>query len=254
MSRGHIFNYSLVVTTKNLRLILMNDQPSFRIAMVVFPGLTQLDLTGPYEILNTSPAIQVDLLWHRLEPVSAQGGLILTPTETFDTYGQPDVLFIPGGPGVLEAMEDDALIAFMVEAAKNATFITSVCTGSLLLGAAGLLVGKRATCHWNSIDLLALMGAVPVKERVVEDGNIITGAGVTSGIDFALVVAARLLGEEAAHFIQLLMEYDPAPPYQSGSVDTAPPETVERINGLMKDTLAKRRAVAEKIGREKLRL
>ncbi len=188
-----------------------------RIAMVLFPGLTQLDLTGPFEVLNTSPFTEIDLLWHRLEPVVAQGGQVLAPTATLEDYRAPDVLFVPGGPGVLEAMQDDALLAFVIGAAKNVQFLTSVCTGPLIFGAAGLLIGKRATCHWSSIELLALMGAEPVSERVVEDGNIITGAGVTSGIDFGLTVAARLLGQDAAERIQLLLKYDPAPPFQSGS-------------------------------------
>ena len=232
----------------------MNDQEKIRIGMVLFPYLTQLDLTGPYEVLNASPITEVDFLWHRLEPVTAQGGMVLTPTATFSDYGQPDILFVPGGPGILEAMDDEALIAFIANAAEDSKYITSVCTGSLILAAAGLLIGKRATCHWSSIDFLELMGATPVRERVVEDGNIITGAGVTSGIDFGLVVASRLLGQDAAERILLLLEYDPAPPFQSGSLANAGEATASQVKELMKDIIEKRRQVAERIGREKLNL
>jgi cyclohexyl-isocyanide hydratase len=231
------------------------SQPKkIRIATVLFPGLTQLDLTGPFEVLNTSPFTEIDVLWHRLEPVIAQGGLVLTPTATFEDYGAADVLFVPGGPGVLEAMQDDALLAFVAAAAKNVRFLTSVCTGSLVLAAAGLLIGKRATCHWSSIELLALMGARPVSERVVEDGNIITGAGVTSGIDFGLTVAARLLGQDAAERIQLLLEYDPAPPFQSGSPARASEATVSGVTDILAPIIEKRRDLAARIGREKLGL
>ena len=232
----------------------MNEPRTIRIAMVLFPGLTQLDLTGPFEVLSASPFTEIELLWHRLEPVTAQGGLVLTPTATFGEYGAPDVLFVPGGPGVLEAMQDEALLEFVAGAAKNVRFLTSVCTGSLILAAAGLLIGKRATCHWSSIELLALMGAEPVPERVVEDGNIITGAGVTSGIDFGLTVAARLLGQDAAERIQLLLEYDPAPPFQSGSPAQASEATVTKVTEILAPIIDKRRDVAERIGREKLKL
>ncbi len=232
----------------------MIDRKIIRIGMVLFPNLTQLDVTGPHEVLNSSPFTEVDFLSHRLEPITAQGGLILTPTATFSEYRQPDVLFVPGGPGVLEAMEDEALITFVTNAAEGAEYITAVCTGSLILAAAGLLIGKRATCHWSSIDLLELMGATPVRERVVEDGNIITGAGVTSGIDFGLVVASHLLGQDAAERIQLLLEYDPVPPFQSGSLANASEATVSGVNEFLKDIIAKRREIAERIGRERLKL
>ena len=232
----------------------MNEQSPIRIGMVLFPKLTQLDLTGPYEVLNTDPRTRIDLLWHRLEPVEAQGGLILTPSATFGDYGPPDVLFVPGGPGVLDAMDDEALLDFIRGAASHAQYVTAVCTGSLVLAAAGLLVGKRATSHWSSIHLLELMGATPVNERVVEDGKIISGGGVTSGIDFGLVLASRLLGEDTARRIQLLLEYDPAPPFESGHPDTAPAETVDAVTGLMSEVIEKRRQAAERIARERLKL
>ncbi len=232
----------------------MNGQPPIRIGMVLFPKLTQLDLTGPYEVLNADPRTRIDLLWHRLEPVEAQGGLILTPSAAFEAYGRPDVLFVPGGPGVLDAMDDEPLLDFIRGAAGYAQYVTAVCTGSLVLAAAGLLVGRRATCHWSSIQLLELMGATPVNARVVEDGKFISGGGVTSGIDFGLVLASRLLGEDAARRIQLLLEYDPAPPFEGGHPDTASAETVDAVTGLMSEVIEKRRQAAERIARERLKL
>lgn len=227
----------------------MPDTAACRIGMVLFPRLTQLDLTGPFEVLVRMPGAQVDLLWHRIEPVVTDRGLILTPTATFDGYGTPDILFIPGGPGQLAAMDDAALVGFVRRAGRAARLVTSVCTGALILGAAGLLVGRRATTHWTVVDQLALLGAEPVRERVVIDGNVITGAGVSAGIDFALTVAAQLHGEQLAREIQLQIEYDPQPPFDSGSVASAAPELVERLTRGAAELIDRRRAVAERIGR-----
>jgi cyclohexyl-isocyanide hydratase len=224
-----------------------------RIAMVLFPNLTVLDLVGPYETLNV-PQAKIDLVWHRIESVPAQGGLCLVPTATFAEYGPADVLFVPGGAGQLAAMDDGPLIEFVRRCAAGAKYVTSVCTGSLVLAAAGLLKGKRATCHWASADQLALMGAIPVKERVVEDGNIVTGGGVTSGIDFGLVLAARLWGEETAKAIQLRLEYDPAPPFDSGSPETADPALVSQVRTRMAPLTERRIAAARRIGKERLGL
>ncbi len=233
---------------------MTNDENKLRIGMVLFPKLTALDLVGPYEVLATSPNAQVDLLWHRIEPVEAMGGMPVLPTATFDGYMPPDVLFVPGGPGQLAAMDDMPLISFLQEAAPAARYVTSVCTGSLVLAAAGLLRDKRATCHWASLDQLALMGAIPVQDRVVEDGDTITGAGVTSGIDFGLVLASRLWGEEAARRIQLVLEYDPAPPFDSGSVRAADPALVSGLRDRMSAITETRRATAARIGRDRLKL
>lgn len=224
-----------------------------RVGMVLFPNLTSLDLIGPYDVLNT-PRCKIDLLWHRIEPVTVQGGFAILPTATFADYAPPDILFVPGGPGQLPAMDDADLIAFVAKAGKSARYITSVCTGALILGAAGLLKGKRATTHWASHDQLALLGAIPVAERVVEDGNIITGGGVTSGIDFALVLTARLWGEAAAKMIQLALEYDPAPPFPGGSLKTSDPAIVAAMRERMAPLIEKRIATATRIGREKLGL
>jgi cyclohexyl-isocyanide hydratase len=205
---------------------MSDTAPSTRIAMVIYPDLTQLDLTGPFEVLSRMPGTVVDLVGRTMDPVTSDRGLILTPTATFADCPAPDILFVPGGPGQVEAMEDDALLGFVRQAGATADLVTSVCTGSLILGAAGLLQGKRATCHWISLGKLALLGATPVNERVVEDGNVITAAGVSSGIDFALTVAARLHGQELAEKIQLFVEYDPEPPFDSGSADKADPAMV----------------------------
>ena len=229
-----------------------------RIAMVLFQNLTQLDLTGPFEVLSRIPGAVIDLVWHRLEPVASDRGLLLMPTETFAGYleaqGAPDLLFVPGGPGQLPAMEDPELLAFVAQAGAGAEYITSVCTGSLVLAAAGLLIGKRATTHWTVHDQLALLGAVPVSERVVIDGNVITGAGVSAGLDFALTVAAELQGAEVARRIQLQIEYDPEPPFDSGSPEKASAETHGFLRQAAAELTAKRHAVAARIGREKLGL
>ena len=227
--------------------------PPLRVGMVLFPHLTMLDLIGPHDVLNT-PRCKIDLLWHRIEPVPVQGSFSILPTATFADYAPPDILFVPGGPGQLPAMDDEALIAFVAKAAQGAQYITSVCTGSLILGAAGLLKGKRATTHWASLDQLALLGAIPTAERVVEDGNVITGAGVSSGIDFALVLTARIWGEMAAKTIQLAIEYDPDPPFVGGSVASSEPEIVAIMRERMAPLLEKRVATATRIGREKLGL
>ncbi len=219
-----------------------------RIAMVLFPGLTQLDLTGPYEIMARMPDVEIRLVAGSRDPVRTDRGLILTPDATFDEFPDPDILFVPGGPGQLPAMDDAALIGYLRRAGATARMITSVCTGSLLLGAAGLLKGRRATCHWQALDLLAYLGAIPVSERVVEDGNVITGAGVSSGIDFGLRVADRLFGKTVAQEIQLQAEYDPQPPYDSGSADKAPAAVVETLRKRTAALREKRVASAQRIG------
>jgi len=233
----------------------MSDAAETRIAMVLFPNLTQLDLTGPYEVLSRLPGAKVDLLHHKLEPVASDRGFVLTPTATFAGYALPaDILFVPGGPGQLAAMEDAPLLDFVRRAGQAARYVTSVCTGSLVLGAAGLLLGKRATTHWAVLEQLALLGAEPVKERVVVDGNTVTGAGVSAGLDFALALAAELAGREAAERIQLMIEYDPAPPFRAGAPETAPAAVLAGLRQAMGELVAKRAEVAARIGRETLGL
>lgn len=227
---------------------MLEQQHKIRIGMVLFPDLTQLDLTGPYAVFANIPNVEIDLLWHSLTPVKDATGFTFTPTCTFDDCDTLDILFVPGGPGQPEAMDDLALIDFIQGTAKSARYITSVCTGSFVLGAAGLLKGKRATSHWMVVDHLIHLGATPVHERVVEDGNIITGAGVTSGIDFGLILASKLFGEEMAKCLQLGMEYDPDPPFKSGSISTASNETIAKLVEHGSELTAKRLHAAKRIG------
>jgi len=165
-----------------------------RIGLLVFPAMTQLDMTGPYEVFANLPGATVHLLWKTLEPVAAATGFRITPDTTLDACLPLDVICVPGGPGVAALMEDDRVLNFLRAQAETARFVTSVCTGALVLGAAGLLRGKRATTHWASRDFLAPLGAIPAEGRVVRDGNLVTGGGVTAGIDFALTLVAELAG------------------------------------------------------------
>ncbi|HEY1221327.1 MAG: DJ-1/PfpI family protein [Bryobacteraceae bacterium] len=199
------------------------------IGMLLFPRLTQLDLTGPYEVFARMPDTRVHLVAHSLETVVSDYGLAIVPDTTFDDCPPLDVLFVPGGFGISDAIESRQTLAFLQQRAPAAKYVTSVCTGALVLGAAGLLVGYRATTHWLSLDLLPIVGAIPVSERIVIDRNRITGAGVTAGIDFGLAVAAQLFGADVARSIQLMLEYDPAPPFDSGSPRTASAALVSRI-------------------------
>jgi cyclohexyl-isocyanide hydratase len=215
------------------------------VVMLLYPNLTQLDLTGPYEVLARFKELTLHLVWKDLDPVRGSG-LQIVPTCSFDTCPQADILFVPGGPGQGALMEDVQVLDFLRRQAVNATYITSVCTGSLVLAAAGLLTGYRATCHWLSLEQLALFGVEPIAERVVHDRNRITGAGVTSGIDFALSLTAALFGEERAKATQLMIEYDPAPPFTGGSPRSASPETIAAVKVITDTFQAKREAVSRR--------
>jgi cyclohexyl-isocyanide hydratase len=220
------------------------------IGMLIFPRLTQLDMTGPYEVLARLPNTTVHLVAHTLDPVKTDRGMMIVPTVTFADCPQLDLVMVPGGPGQQDLMEDAPVLEFLRRQAQGAKYVTSVCTGSLVLGAAGLLKGKRATSHWAAIEHLKPLGAIPVNERVVFDGNIITGAGVASGIDFALAVAATLEGEAVARQIQLQIEYDPAPPFNSGSPKTASPEVVATLRSRGATLNEQRREVAARVGKK----
>lgn len=224
----------------------MPNPASFSIGLLLFPKLTQLDLTGPYEVFARAPGAKVHLLWKTLEPVISDRGLAILPTATFATCPKLDLICVPGGPGQVDLMDDDETLSFLRHAADEVQLVTSVCTGSLVLGAAGLLHGYRATSHWSSVDQLGLLGAVPVHERVVRDRNRITGAGVTSGIDFALDVIAGLYGRDIAEGIQFQMEYDPAPPFPSGSPAHASPEFIAAAKARISDFTNKRLAITER--------
>ncbi len=226
---------------------MANDQVN--VGLLLFPEMTQLDMTGPYEVFVSMPRTTTHLVWKTLEPVATGGGLRMLPTTTLADCPKLDVICVPGGPGQVALMQDDEVLGFLRKQAETCRFVTSVCTGSLVLGAAGLLRGYRATCHWLSLDQLALLGAEPIAERVVMDRNRITGGGVTSGIDFALFLAAQLFGEDVARGIQLRIEYDPAPPFDSGSPRTAAPALVAALSTELKDRQAARRAVTQKAAR-----
>lgn len=200
----------------------------FHIGLLLFPDITQLDMTGPYEVFIKFPDAGVHLIWKTRAPVTAGGGMQIIPTATFADCPQLDLICVPGGGGVNPLLNDAETLDFIRRQAKGARYVTSVCTGSLVLGAAGLLKGKRAATHWMSRDMLAAFGATPVAERVVIDGNIITGGGVTAGIDFALTVALEAFGPELAKAIQLGMEYDPHPPFDAGSPERADPALVAK--------------------------
>jgi cyclohexyl-isocyanide hydratase len=221
-----------------------------RIGMLIFPQMTQLDMTGPYEVLARLPNSEVDIVARTSEPVATDRGMKIVPTRTYETCPPLDVIMVPGGPGQQALMEDETTLAFLRKQAAQAKYVTSVCTGSLVLGAAGLLKGRRATCHWLALEHLGLLGAIPVAERVVEDGNIVTGAGVTSGIEFALKLAAILEGEQTAREIQLQIEYDPAPPFDCGSPKTADRELIDRLRARGAQLFEARKAVAARVGKK----
>ncbi len=197
--------------------------PQLQVGMVLYPAFTLLDLAGPEAALSSHS--QTYFLSKSLDPVSSDSGVSITPTTLLSDCPEPlDVLFVPGGMGTHVAMEDDALIDFLSRAGRSARYVTSVCSGSLLLAKAGLLDGYRATTHWAAHDELQAAGAHAVRERVVRDRNRFSGGGVTAGIDFGLVLLAELRGETVAKLTQLMMEYDPAPPFQAGTPEAAGPE------------------------------
>jgi cyclohexyl-isocyanide hydratase len=219
----------------------------YRIGLLAFPAMTQLDLTGPLQVFSSLPGADVRVLWKTLDPIQTHGGLRLLPDTTLADCPDLDVICIPGGSGVLDLMDDPEVLSFLRIQAEHATFVGSICTGSLVLGAAGLLRGKKATTHWAWTDLLVPLGAIPTKGRVVRDGKFMTGGGVTAGIDFALTMVAELAGRDAAESIQLSIEYAPAPPFDSGSPDTARPEILAAVRAKMTATRVEREAQVAKV-------
>ena len=218
--------------------------PTIAIGFLAFPRLTQLDLTGAHEVLCRVPGAQVHLLSRESTPVVAEGGLALLPTFTLDRAPPLDVLCVPGGAGVDALLEDDATLDFIAARGREVSFVTSVCTGALALGAAGLLRGHLATTHWTVLDLLPIFGATPIAERVVVDRNRVTGAGVTAGIDLGLSLAALLAGEDAARRIALALEYAPAPPFP-GSPRTASPGLVTGMAEALRGAHEERRRLCQ---------
>lgn len=205
------------------------------IGFLIFPDVTQLDATGPAQILSRVPGAVIHMVWKRMEPVQTDAGFSINPTDDFETCPDLDVICVPGGIGQRPLMDDFEVLTFLATQGAQARYITSVCSGSLLLGAAGLLKGYRSACHWAFRDALPRFGAVPVAERVVRDQNRISGGGVTAGIDFGLTIAAELAGEEVAKEIQLFIEYNPAPPFTAGSPETAGPELEARVRAIFAD-------------------
>jgi cyclohexyl-isocyanide hydratase len=224
---------------------------TLQIGLPVFPKVTQLDLTGPVQVFSSVPGAKLHLLWKRIEPVPSDSVLMLTPTTTFADCPQLDVICVPGGFGSNDLLNDEEVLEFLRKQAKNAKFITSVCTGSLVLGAAGLLRGYRAATHWTAMEHLAAFGATPTKTRVCIDRNRVTGGGVTAGIDFALTLVSILRDEKTAQAIQLGLEYNPAPPFNAGSPDTAPAEVVAQAKERIAPNQARR---AEAVARAAARL
>jgi len=218
------------------------------VVMLLYPRFTQLDLTGPYEVFARVPEFTLHLAARTAEPVVDSGGLRILPTTTFADCPPADVIFVPGGPGQLDLMEDAQTLDFLRRQGAHAATITSVCTGSLVLAAAGLLTGYRATCHWLSLEQLRHFGVEPVAERVVWDRNRVSGGGVTSGIDFALTLVAGLFDEARARRIQLSMEYDPQPPYDSGSPRCADPALVREVAAATAAFQQRRDDVAARVG------
>jgi len=202
---------------------------SLTAGFLVFPDLTQLDLTGPYEVLCRAPGVRVVLVGTRPGPIRSEWGLLLGTDCTLDEAPPLDLLCVPGGVGVNALLADDPVLDFVARRGAAAEWVTSVCTGALVLGAAGLLRGYRATTHWLSMDLLAEFGATPVEARVVHDRNRITGGGITAGVDFGLALVGELRGRETAERIQLMMEYAPQPPFEAGSPGQAPASLVHTV-------------------------
>lgn len=217
------------------------------IGMVLFPRLTQLDLTGPFEVFSRMPGTNVWIVSKNLEPVRCERGLTIMPNVTFADCPEIDILFAPGGTGVNQAMQDEEIVDFVRTRGEKATWVTSVCTGSLLLATAGLLDGYKATSHWTALPLLSKFPVEVLPDRIVKDRNRVTGGGVTAGIDFALLLCSIIHGEEAAREIQLLIEYNPAPPFDSGHPATARKETLDRVVERRKKAQVERERIVSEV-------
>ncbi len=216
----------------------------FHIVETIYPGMTQLDFTGPHTIFSRIPGASVVVASAAGGPVESDGGLVFAGTRPMAEVERCDLLFVPGGMAATDVIHDEAFMREFRRLAAGARYLTSVCTGSIVLGAAGLLKGKRAACHWAWRDMLPLFGAIVDEFRVARDGNVITGGGVTAGVDFALVVAAEIGGETLAQTLQLAVEYAPQPPFDAGRPETAPPEVLELVKARLATQLPARRAAA----------
>ncbi|WP_029555002.1 DJ-1/PfpI family protein [Xanthobacter sp. 91] len=213
---------------------------SLKFGLLVFPRITQLDMTGPLQVFSSLPGAEVHLVWKRIEAVQSDTVLSILPTTAFADCPQFDVICVPGGYGTDDLMGDDEVLNFLRAQAAGAKFVTSVCTGSLVLAAAGLLEGRKAATHWSAIDVLPIFGVTARRERVCIDGNRITGGGITAGIDLGLTVISELVDRRTAEAIQLRLEYNPAPPFNAGSPETAPADVLALLQERMKVAKARR--------------
>ncbi len=225
------------------------DGKTFEVVLVIFPGMTNLDFAGPLDVLARMPGARASIVSRDGAPVRTDLGFDVAPTHDFAGAPQADLLFIGGGPGINRVMQDPDTLEFLAKQSSEAQWITSVCTGALALGAAGLLRGYRAATHWTAMEALRPFGAEPVEERVVIDRNRVTGGGVTAGIDFGLVIAKLLHGEQFAEGVQLGMEYDPQPPARSGSPRTVPAALVAELRAAAGPMTAERVALAAAIAK-----
>jgi cyclohexyl-isocyanide hydratase len=226
-------------------LTFMEEQ--LNIGAIVFPRMDQMDFTGPFEVLSRIPNSKFYVLWKQKIPVPDAHGLILTPDTSFAESPRLHLLVVPGGYGQEALMKDDEVLQFIQEQARGARYVFSVCTGALLCGAAGLLRGVRATTHWSAFHLLGYFGAIPAHRRFVVDGKHVSASGVTAGIDGALHIASLLRGERVAQEIQLSIEYAPEPPFNSGTLATAPPDVVEAARACVRGITSVRHATARRL-------
>jgi cyclohexyl-isocyanide hydratase len=224
-----------------------NGNAQLNIGAIVFPNVDQMDFTGPFEVLVRVPNSRFHILWKQREPVRDMHGLIITPDTTLAESPRLDVLVVPGGYGQEALMSDNEVLQFIQEQALGTRYVLSVCTGALLCGAAGLLQGVRATTHWSAFHLLGYFGAVPVNGRVVVDGKHVSTSGVTAGIDGALRVAALVRDERVAQQIQLSIEYEPDPPFKSGTPATASQDVVEAVRASIQGITSVRHATARRL-------
>lgn len=220
---------------------------TFHIGFLLYPDLTQLDLTGPAQFLSRAPGAKVHYVWKTIEPIPSDAGLSLMPTTTFKDCPQLDMICVPGGAGQVALMNDEETLGFLRTQGEKAKYVTSVCTGSLVLGAAGLITGYKSACHWMWREYLPAFGAIPVNARVVQDRNRISGGGVTAGIDFALTVIATEWGDDVAKQIQLFLEYNPQPPFDTGSPEKAGPEMVAKAKKQLEVFAAAREKVINEV-------
>jgi cyclohexyl-isocyanide hydratase len=227
----------------------LRNKQQLNIGIMIFPNMDQIDFTGPFEVLVRLPGTRIQVIGTEQGPFRDHKGMILTPEVTLADSPELDVLVVPGGPGQEALMTNEPVLAFIRNHVAAAKPLFSVCTGALICGAAGILQGRRATTHWAAFELLPLFGAIPVDERVVVDGNLVTAAGVTAGIDGALTVAALLRGDFAAQGIQLDIQYAPEPPFQSGTPQTAPAEVLAEVKGRFQSLTDTRRQTAAKFAK-----